>query len=194
MGWYDYLSDLASSLSVQSAHAEEDARQFEGITDRSGEQNVGKDTTSGGIGTAQHDRGATTRGGVSTATPASGTDEESSSEKEANEADAEKAKSKGGEAEKGHTPGEGGEKSGQTGADNAGPHGGSVKQGVASSDDDDVGGEDEEGGDDAEEDEEEEEEPEDPKDKLEAGESTATEPAQLDIKQRVARIFVIAGL
>jgi len=175
MGWYDYLSDLTSSLTVQSSYAEEDARQFSGPVDKSGEQNAGKDASSGGIGTAQQDRGATTKGGVSLDTPASGTDEESSSEKEANEADAQKQKGKGGEPEKGHTPGEGGAGSGQTGPGAAGPYGGSVKSGAA---DGGQEGENQEGGaepdDEEEEEEEDEEEPEDPKQKLEDGESAAT--------------------
>lgn len=166
MGWYDYFSDLATSLTIQPTYAEEDARQFEGPLDKSGEQNSGKDASSGGIGTAQQDRGATTKGGVSLSTPASGTDEESGSEEEANKADAEKQKGKGGEAAKGHTPGDGGDASGQVGPGSAGPHGGSVKSGAA--DGGEEGENEEEGADEGEEEEEEEEEePEDPKQKLE---------------------------
>jgi len=160
MGFFDYVSDLYSSVSFQPVDAEErDARQFEGPIDTSGTQNSGKDTRNGGIGNAEHDRGATTFGGASLSSPAAGTDEESSSEAEANKEDAAKAASKQGESAKGHTPGEGGEASGQVGADNAGPHGGPV----GASDDDE---EDEE-----EEEEEEEEEPEDPKPALEEGKS-----------------------
>ena len=161
MGFFDYVSDLYSSVSFQPVEAEErDARQFEGPIDTSGSQNSSKDTRSGGVGTAEHDRDATTFGGASLKSPAAGTDEESASEAEANKEDAAKAASKQGESSKGHTPGEGGEGSGQVGADNAGPHGGPV--GAS-----DVDEEEEE---DAEE-EEEEEEPEDPKPALEEGKS-----------------------
>jgi ubiquinol-cytochrome c reductase subunit 6 len=162
MGFFDYVSDLYSSVSFQPVDAEEpDARQFQGPVDTSGTQNSGKDARSGGVGTAEHDRGATTFGGASLSSPAAGTDEESSEEAEVNKEDAAKAASKQGESAKGHTPGEGGEASGQVGADNAGPHGGPV----GASDDD------EEEDDEEEEEEEEEEEPEDIKPRLEEGES-----------------------
>jgi ubiquinol-cytochrome c reductase subunit 6 len=159
MGFFDYVSDLYSSVSFQPVEAEE--RQFEGgPVDTSGTQNSGKDARSGGVGTAEHDRGATTFGGASLSSPAAGTDEESADEAEVNKADAATAASKQGESAKGHTPGEGGEASGQVGADNAGPHGGPVGK----SDDDEEDDEEEE-------EEEEEEEPEDPKPALEEGKS-----------------------
>jgi ubiquinol-cytochrome c reductase subunit 6 len=166
MGFFDYVSDLYSSVSFQPVDAEEpDARQFQGPVDTSGTQNSGKDARNGGVGTAEHDRGATTSGGASLSSPAAGTDEESPEEAEVNKADAAKAASKQGESAKGHTPGEGGEASGQVGADNAGPHGGPV----GASDDD------EEEDDEEEEEEEEEEEPEDIKPRLEEGKSASQE-------------------
>ena len=77
MGFFDYVSDLYSSVSFQPVEAEErDARQFEGPIDTSGTQNSGKDTRNGGIGSAEHDRGATTSGGASLSSPAAGTDED----------------------------------------------------------------------------------------------------------------------
>lgn len=149
MGFFDYVTDLYSSLSVQPAYADvqEDQKYA------SGDFNDSQDQTSGGKGTAQQSRGATPQGGASTNTPA-GVDQESGDEAEANKADAKKDSGEVDSGAQGHRPGDGGEKSGQVGADNAGPHGGSV-------------GED----DDEEEEEEEEEEPEDPKPILEEGES-----------------------
>ncbi|KAK5114417.1 hypothetical protein LTR85_010240 [Meristemomyces frigidus] len=157
MSWYDYFTDLTSSLAIGTAYAEQ-SQATPNDTDTAGDMSPGTDVKQGGMGTAQHDRGTTTRGGVSTDTPASGTDEESGSEKEANEADAEKQKGKGGEEgpeAAGHKPGDGGEASGQTGPEASGPHGGHVKGG------------DEEEEEESDEEEEEEEEPEDPKTKLE---------------------------
>lgn len=148
MGWFDYVSDIYSSISVQSAAADvqEDMKHASDA-----EPNSGKDQQGGGMGTVHQDRGSTTRGGVSMSVPHSGTGEESSEEAEANKSDLKKPE---GEAPKGHTPGEqgGGEAAGQVGAANAGPHGGPVGK---QSDDDD---EEEE----ADEDEEEEDEPVDP--------------------------------
>jgi ubiquinol-cytochrome c reductase subunit 6 len=142
MGFFDYVSDLYSAVSIQPVEAE-DARQFEGgPVDTSGNQNSGKDASNGGIGTAEQDRGATTQGGASLSSPAAGTDEESAEEADVNKEDAAKAASRQPEAEKGHTPGE-----------------------SASSDDDEEEEEEEE-------DEEEEDEPEDPKPALEEGKST----------------------
>ena len=151
MGIFDYVSDLYSSLSVQSCEAEvQDDHKY-----ASGDFNSSKDQQNG-MGTAEQTRGATTRGGVSLDTPAAGTNEESGSEAEANKQDAKKPESSG---EKGHVAGDGGAASGQVGSDNAGPHGGPVgKQ------DDDEDEEEEE-----DEDEEEEDEPEDPKPKIEEG-------------------------
>ncbi|THW49196.1 Non-heme 11 kDa protein of cytochrome bc1 complex [Aureobasidium pullulans] len=152
MGIFDYVSDLYSSLSIQSCEAEiQDDMKY-----ASGDFNSDKDQQNG-MGTAEQTRGATTRGGVSLSTPAAGTDEESDSEAEANKQDAKKPEPSN---EKGHTPGEGGAASGQVGADNAGPHGGPVGK----QDDDDEEEEEEE---EDEEEEEEEDEPEDPKPKIE---------------------------
>jgi ubiquinol-cytochrome c reductase subunit 6 len=152
MGIFDYVSDLYSSLSVQSCEAEvQDDHKY-----ASGDFNSSKDQQNG-MGTAEQSRGATTRGGVSLDTPASGTAEESDSEAEANKQDVKKPEPS---SEKGHTPGEGGAASGQVGAANAGPHGGPVGKG-----DDDEEEEDED------EEDEEEDEPEDPKPKLEEGTS-----------------------
>lgn len=159
MGFFDYVNDLYSSLSVQSAYADASDDQHSA----SGDFNSSKDQQGGGMGTAQQSRGATTRGGVSTATPASGTDEESDSEAEINKQD---EKGPTGESDPGHKPGDGGEGSGQLGAANAGPHGGPVGK---QSDDDD---EEESGGDDDEE-EEDEDEPVDPMPKIEEGEHTS---------------------
>lgn len=166
MGFFDYVSDLYSSLSIQDAYADDrqaEARQFEGPVDTSGEQSDGKDVARGGMGTAHQRGGAGVQGGVSTKTPASGTDEESESEKEANEGTASSAKGRSsGEADKGHSPGEGGAASGQrAGAHEAGPYGGPVK--AAAKD------EDEEEEEEEEEDEEEDDEPVDPKQQLEEG-------------------------
>ncbi|KAI7171829.1 hypothetical protein KC324_g10856, partial [Hortaea werneckii] len=87
MSWFNYLSDIASSFST-TAYAEQSNA---GPVDTSGEQSVGKDVRSGGIGTAHHDRDATTRGGASTKSPVAGSNEESGPEKEANAGDAAKA-------------------------------------------------------------------------------------------------------
>ncbi|KAL1297341.1 hypothetical protein AAFC00_004887 [Neodothiora populina] len=105
MGFFDYVSDMYSSLSIQTVEAEASEDQKYA----SGDFNSSKDQT-GGTGTAQQRGGAATGGGASTSTPASGTDEESSDEAEVNKAD---AKTSGGSGEKGHTPGDGGEGSGQ---------------------------------------------------------------------------------
>lgn len=150
MGFFDYVTDLYSAITIQPCEAEvqEDQKYA------SGDFNSSKDQQNG-MGTAQQSRGATTKGGVSTSSPASGTDEESADEAEANKADAKQPEPSN---EKGHVAGSGGDASGQVGADNAGPHGGSVGK-----DDDDEDEEEED------EDEEEEEEPEDPKPKLEEG-------------------------
>ncbi|KAL1297342.1 hypothetical protein AAFC00_004887 [Neodothiora populina] len=149
MGFFDYVSDMYSSLSIQTVEAEASEDQKYA----SGDFNSSKDQT-GGTGTAQQRGGAATGGGASTSTPASGTDEESSDEAEVNKAD---AKTSGGSGEKGHTPGDGGEGSGQVGAANAGPHGGPVGK-----TDDDAQDEEEE-----EEEEEEDDEPVDLKPKFE---------------------------
>jgi len=147
MGWFDYVSDLYSSISVQSASADvqEDMKYASDA-----EPNSGKDQQGGGMGTVHQDRGSTTRGGVSMSVPHSGTGEESSEEAEANKSDVKKSE---GRPEKGHTPGdEGGkEAAGQVGSQNAGPHGGPV--GKQSDDDDEE---------EADEEEEEEDEPVDP--------------------------------
>ncbi|KAF2716987.1 Non-heme 11 kDa protein of cytochrome bc1 complex [Polychaeton citri CBS 116435] len=169
MGIFDYISDLYSSLPVTLSTTEAEERQYEGPADTSGEQASAKDQK-GGIGAAQHDRGAATRGGASTSTPHSGTNEESGDEAEENKKTSESAASRSGEGERGHRPGDGGAASGQKGADAAGPGGGSVKQTnpgkgleAASGGDDEAeasGDDAEEGGDDDEEEEEEEEEEE----------------------------------
>lgn len=161
MGFFDYVNDLYSSLSIQSAAADV---QESMASQSDAEPNSTKDQK-GAVGTAQHDRGSTTRGGVSLDTPASGTDEESASEKEVNEQD----QKKGGSGDvKGHTPGDGGEGSGQVGADNAGPHGKSVKTGK---DGNETPEEDEPEEDADEEEEEEEDEPVDPMARLHEGRS-----------------------
>jgi ubiquinol-cytochrome c reductase subunit 6 len=153
MGIFDYVSDLYSSLSIQSAEAEvQDDLKY-----ASGDMNSGKDHQK--LGTAEQTRGATTRGGVSLDTPAAGTNEESGAEAEANKQDAKKPEPSN---EKGHVAGSGGEGSGQVGSDNAGPHGGPVGK---QTDDED---EEEEAED---EDDEEEDEPEDIKPKIEEGTS-----------------------
>ncbi|KAK4946120.1 Cytochrome b-c1 complex subunit 6, mitochondrial [Elasticomyces elasticus] len=154
MGFYDYLNDLYTALTPQEAYAEvQDDMKY-----ASGDLNDGRDQQGGGIGTAQQDRGATTKGGASLSSPVAGTDEEGSEEAEANKEDAKKPEDSG---EKGHTPGDGGEASGQVGAANAGPHGGPVGK---DTDED----EEEEGGDAKDEEEEDDDEPQDPKPRLEA--------------------------
>lgn len=153
MGWYDYITDLYSSVSINDVHAEVQ----DDMKHASGDFNDDKDETRDGKANPQQRGGAAITGGASTNSPVSGTDEESAGEKEANAQD---VKSGGSDAA-GHKPGDGGEGSGQVGAANAGPHGGPVGK-----DDDDE--EEEAGGDD--EDEEEEEEPEDLKPKFEEGE------------------------
>ncbi|KAK5113831.1 hypothetical protein LTR62_003215 [Meristemomyces frigidus] len=163
MGWFDYFTDMTSSLSIGTAYAEQND-----------DMSQDKSVTSGGMGTAQQRGGAVTKGGATPDpnNPASGTDEESSGEKEANEAEAKKGTAQGGEAAAGHKPGDGGEGSGQVGAENAGPHGGSVKgrSGVTQEEKeegvDDVAEEDD-AEEEEEEEEEEEDEPEDLKPKLE---------------------------
>ncbi|KAK5130174.1 hypothetical protein LTR08_002428 [Meristemomyces frigidus] len=156
MGWYDYFTDIASSITINNTYAESQDLGADEVSD-------GKDVSQGGMGTAQQRGTGATKGGASTSSPASGTDEESSSEKEANDADAEKQKAKVADQEPaaGHKPGDGGEGSGQKGAEASGPHGGPVKAGAYAEDDED----DEEAAD--EEEEEEEDEPEDIKQKLE---------------------------
>ena len=156
MGWFDYVSDLYSSVSIQSAAA--DVQDSMGKA--SGDFNDSSDTTSGGKGNAQQRGGAATTGGASTASPVSGTDEESSAEAEINKADAKGPEDSG---EKGHKPGDDSGKAaaGQVGAGNAGPHGGPVGKQSDDEDEEDEGGDDEE--------EEEEDEPVDPKPEIEAG-------------------------
>jgi len=160
MGWFDYVSDVYASLSIQSAAADIQ----EDMHSASGDFNSSKDQQ-GGMGTAQQSRGATTKGGVSDKLPHAGTDEESPEEAEANKQDAKSPEPSG---EKGHTPGDeaGKAAAGQVGADKAGPHGGAV--GPQKDEDED---EEESGGDDEDEEEEEEDEPEDPMPKIHAGES-----------------------
>lgn len=144
MGFFDFVSDVYSSITI--THAEAEDPQYQGQPDKSGEQSSSKDARQGGMGTAQHDRGATTRGGVSTATPAAGTNEESDSEKEANAEDADKAKSRSSDEDDGET------------TDGAGA--------VPDTD----GVEEEAGGEEEEEEEEDDDEPKDPKPKFEEGE------------------------
>ena len=157
MGWFDYVSDIYSSISIQSAAADVQ----EDMHSASGDFNSSKDQQGGGMGTAQQDRGATTKGGASLATPASGTDEESADEAEANKADAKKSDA---EPEAGHRPGDesGKAAAGQVGADNAGPHGGPVGKQDDDEEEEDSGGDDDE-------EEEEEDEPVDPMPKLVEG-------------------------
>lgn len=154
MGWFDYVSDLMSSVTIQSAEADIQ----DDMHSASGDFNSSKDQK-GDIGTAQHERGSAVKGGVSTNTPHAGTNEESESEKEANK---DAANVKAGESDPGHKPGsEGGkEAAGQVGSGSAGPHGGPVGKG---DDDEEEGGDEEEA---EEEEEEEEEEPEDPMPKI----------------------------
>lgn len=151
MGWFDYVSDVYSSFSIQGASADIQ----NSMEKASGDFNDGKDQTA--LGTAQQTRGASVRGGVSTNVPHSGTDEESESEKEVNEQDVKSSSP----SEPGHVPGSDEAKTaaGQVGKENAGPHGGPV-------------GPDSEAntGDEADEDEDEDDdEPVDPKIKIEAG-------------------------
>ncbi|KAF2089362.1 Non-heme 11 kDa protein of cytochrome bc1 complex [Saccharata proteae CBS 121410] len=96
MGFADFFSDLYASLSSPDACAEAPS----GDINDSSDQGSGKETT------VQQSGNAPTRGGVSTKTPASGTDEESPEEAEANAADA-----KGGDdnAGEGHKAGSGGD-------------------------------------------------------------------------------------
>lgn len=143
MGFFDYVADVYSSISIKQVEAEEP--DYQGQADKSGEQSSSKDARSGGVGSAQHDRGATTRGGVSTSSPASGTNEESDSEKEANAEDADKAKSRSSDED------------------------GDASSGKGAVPDTDGDGEDE--GEEAEEEEEDEDddEPKDPKPRLEEG-------------------------
>lgn len=155
MGFFDYVSDIYSSLSIQTVEA--DAGEDQKYA--SGDFNSSKDQQTG-TSSAEHSGRTTTKGGASTSTPASGTDEESADEAEVNKADAKKSE---GSDEKGHTPGEGGEASGQVGADRAGPHGGPVGNKAATNEDE----QEEEG--EEEEEEEEDDEPVDPKPKLEEG-------------------------
>jgi ubiquinol-cytochrome c reductase subunit 6 len=159
MGFFDYVNELYSSIAIQSASADVQ----DDMKHASGDFNDGKDQRSGGVGTAEHDRGATTKGGASLDSPAAGTDEESDAEAKENKKDAKKSD---GESAPGHKPGDGGEKSGQVGPDRAGPHGGPV---TAAKDDGDDEEEEESGGDDEEE-EEEEDEPVDPMPKFVEGE------------------------
>lgn len=67
MGWLDYLTDITSAFAIGETAADQPPA----------------DETTGD--------NAAPRGGVSTKSPASGTDEESGSEKEANDADTEKS-------------------------------------------------------------------------------------------------------
>jgi len=108
MGLFDYVTDLYASLSVQEVEAEGP------VAEKSGEQASGKDHTSGGIGSAQQDRGAAVRGGATTKTLAAAGQDENAEEAQANKQDATSDEDSG---EKGHTPGEGGQKSGQLGTD-----------------------------------------------------------------------------
>ncbi len=158
MGLYDFFSDLYAAVSVQDAHAEAPS----GDMNDSRNQGTGKSTT------AQQSGEASLRGGASTKTPASGTDEQSSEEAEVNAADAGRQRERDGGEEppaQGHKPGTGGEASGQRGGFDR------EKARQAEPEDDEEKGEDEEPEEtaEAEEEEEEEEEPEDPKVKLEAG-------------------------
>ncbi|TKA72671.1 hypothetical protein B0A55_06278 [Friedmanniomyces simplex] len=161
MGWYDYFTDLTSSLTIGTAYAEERTNAGPEVQHGTADMSSGGDVNSGGMGSAQQGRGATTKGGVSTDVPAAGTNEESSSEAEANKADKAKQQDKDSQEEgpAGHKPGDGGAASGQDGPEAAGPHGGPVKAAKESDDDEEEGGDDEE--------EEEEDEPEDMKPKLE---------------------------
>jgi ubiquinol-cytochrome c reductase subunit 6 len=167
MGWLDYLSDLASSVTISSAYADQNDNISRGPEDLAGQMSQdSKDVQQGGKGTAQQRGEGATKGGASTSSPASGTDEESSSEKEANAADVSKKQATGGEGEPGHKPGDGGEKSGQVGREGAGPHGGDVKSNAGVTQEDKEEDDEEEADEDEE---EEEEEPEDLKPKFEEG-------------------------
>jgi len=160
MGFFDYVSDIYSSLTIQPTYADVQ----EDLHSASGDFNSSKDQQ-GGMGTAQQSRGATTKGGVSTDSPAAGTDEESASEKEVNEQDAKKPEPS---DEPGHKPGDGGEGSGQVGAENAGPHGQHASRSVRE-------GDDEEESADEEEEAEDEDEPVDPMPKLIEGKDTISD-------------------
>jgi ubiquinol-cytochrome c reductase subunit 6 len=140
MGWYDYLTDLTTSFTSSTPYYAEAPSKDEDVA---GQMNEGKDASSGGKGTAQQDRDATTRGGASDSTPAgAGRYGESGEEEQANKADAEKAQAR---------TSSGGEDGGDDGGEDEAEEGG-----------------DEEEEEEAEE-EEEEEEPEDPKPKIEEG-------------------------
>lgn len=168
MGFFDYVSDLYSALTIEPVYAEAEAggsgstrSDSEDQKFASGDFNSGKDQRggqSGGLGQAEQTRGATVKGGASTGSPAS-YEQESGDEAEANKADAKKdtGEQDGGAA--GHRPGSGGEASGQVGPESAGPHGGAV--GTKANEDED---EDEE-------EEEDEDEPKDLKPIIEEGES-----------------------
>ncbi|KAL9097119.1 MAG: hypothetical protein Q9165_000545 [Trypethelium subeluteriae] len=155
MGLSDFFSDLYSSLTIQPVYAEEPNAQ------PSGELNDGSTTTGeyGGMHTAQQRGQATVRGGASTqGSPATGSDEETPGEKEANKQD---VKTGGESDEPGHKPGAGGEGSGQVGpAPGTGSKGGDDE--AEEGGEEEEKGEKQEGGD--EEDEEEEEEEEEPED------------------------------
>ncbi|KAK3625983.1 Cytochrome b-c1 complex subunit 6, mitochondrial [Elasticomyces elasticus] len=161
MGWYDYFTDLTASLTIGEAYAEQRSNAGPEVQHGTGDMSTGGDVSSGGMGSAQQTRGATTKGGVSLDVPAAGTDEESSSEQEANKADKAKQDEKNAQKEgpAGHKPGDGGAASGQDGPKAAGPYGGPLKA-VKESEDDDEEADDEE-------EEEEEDEPEDIKPQLE---------------------------
>ncbi|KAK0942546.1 Cytochrome b-c1 complex subunit 6, mitochondrial [Friedmanniomyces endolithicus] len=162
MGWYDYFTDLSSSLTIGTAYAEERSNAGPTVQHGTSDMSTGGEVTSNGMGTAQQRGGATPKGGVSTSVPAAGTNEESSSEAEANKADKAKQDEKDAEKEApaGHKPGDGGEGSGQAGPGAAGPYGGPLKAAEGEDDEEEAGGDDEE-------EEEEEDEPEDIKPKLE---------------------------
>jgi len=164
MGWYDYFTDLSSSLTIGTAYAEERSNAGPTVQHGTSDMSTGGEVTSNGMGTAQQRGGATPKGGVSTSVPAAGTNEESSSEAEANKADKAKQDEKDAEKEApaGHKPGDGGEGSGQAGPGAAGPYGGPLKAAEGEDDEEEAGGDDEE-------EEEEEDEPEDIKPKLEEG-------------------------
>ncbi|KAI9714364.1 MAG: hypothetical protein M1820_000325 [Bogoriella megaspora] len=157
MGLSDFFSDLYSSLTVQSVYAEEPSGNPE-AEPPSGEMNDPSTVSGqhGGAHTAQQRGTAAVKGGASTKSPASGTDEESPEEAEVNKQDLKKG---GDSGEPGHKPGSGGEGSGQVGPDRIFPDKGG-------DDDKEEGGEDEGGDEEEEEEEEEEDEPEDPLPKL----------------------------
>ena len=128
MGWYDYITDITASLTIGSTYAEQSQSLPDGEDDN-GSPNGSDSVKEGGMGNAQQRGAGATKGGASTSKAVGGSDEESSSEKEANDADEAKqvAKSADKEAPAGHKPGDGGEGSGQKGPQGAGPHGGPVK-------------------------------------------------------------------